>query len=150
LKGLDGIVTLINAGRPDLTATGWDIAEGVDHVNGFRNTKEIYLRANPEYKNRYTVPILWDQKEQTIGISSRDPSWRAVNNESSEIIRIFNSAFDELLDEKYAKRDFHPEALRGEIDGVNEWVYNQFNNGVYKTGFASVQAVCMLTHRQPC
>jgi Glutathione S-transferase, N-terminal domain len=71
LKGLDGVVTLINAGRPDLTATGWDIAEGIDHVNGFRNTKEIYLRANPEYKNRYTVPILWDQKLQTIGISSR-------------------------------------------------------------------------------
>jgi hypothetical protein len=68
LKGLDGVVTLINAGRPDLTATGWDIPEGIDHVNGFRNTKEIYLRANPEYKNRYTVPILWDQKLQTIGI----------------------------------------------------------------------------------
>lgn len=74
LKGLDGVVTLINAGRPNLTATGWDIAEGIDHVNGFRNTKEIYLRANPDYKNRYTVPILWDQKLQTIGTSCRDLS----------------------------------------------------------------------------
>ena len=67
LKGLEGVVTLINAGRPDLTPTGWDIPEGIDHVNGFKNTKEIYLKANPDYKNRYTVPILWDQKLQTIG-----------------------------------------------------------------------------------
>lgn len=67
LKGLQGVVTLINAGRPDLTPTGWDIPEGIDHVNGFKNTKEIYLKANPDYKNRYTVPILWDQKLQTIG-----------------------------------------------------------------------------------
>jgi len=69
LKGLDDVITLINAGTPDLTSTGWDIAEGVDHINGFRNTKEIYLRANPDYKNRYTVPILWDQQLQTIGNS---------------------------------------------------------------------------------
>lgn len=69
LKGLDGIVTLINAGRPNLTATGWDIAEGIDHVNGFRNTKEIYLKADTNYTKRYTVPILWDQKLQTIGLN---------------------------------------------------------------------------------
>jgi len=69
LKGLDDVITLINAGTPDLTSTGWDIAEGVDHINGFRNTKEIYLRANSDYKNRYTVPILWDQQLQTIGNS---------------------------------------------------------------------------------
>ena len=67
LKGLEGVVTLINAGRPDLTPTGWDIPEGIDHINGFKNTKEIYLKADPDYKNRYTVPILWDQKLQTIG-----------------------------------------------------------------------------------
>jgi len=72
LKGLDGIVTLINAGTPDLTPTGWDIAEGVDHVNGFRNTKEIYLKADPKYPNRYTVPILWDNKLQTIGTSESE------------------------------------------------------------------------------
>jgi hypothetical protein len=68
---------------------------------------------------------------------------RVVNNESSEIIRIFNSAFNELLPEKYAKRNFYPETLRQEIDSVNDWVYNLFNNGVYKTGFASKQEVCM-------
>jgi glutathionyl-hydroquinone reductase len=73
-----------------------------------------------------------------------------VNNESSEIIRILNSAFDEFLDEKHAKRDFYPEPLRGKIDEVNEWVYDLFNNGVYKTGFASLQTVCPLPHRQPC
>lgn len=55
-----------------------------------------------------------------------------MNNESSEIIRIFNSAFDELINEKHAGRDFYPEALRKEIDGVNPWVYDLFNNGVYK------------------
>ena len=125
-------MTLINGGTPDLTSTGWDLAEGIDHMNGFRNTKEIYLRANPDYANRYTVPILWDQKLQTI-----------VNNESSEIIRIFNSAFNELLDEKHAKRDFFPEPLRKDIDEINSWVYDQFNNGVYKTGFASKQEVCI-------
>jgi glutathionyl-hydroquinone reductase len=69
LKGLDGIVALINAGRSNLAATGWDIAEGIDHVNGFKNTKEIYLKADPNYANRYTVPILWDQKLQTIGLN---------------------------------------------------------------------------------
>jgi len=66
-----------------------------------------------------------------------------VNNESSEIIRIFNSAFDELLDEEYAKRDFYPEPLRQDIDAINSWVYDLFNNGVYKTGFASKQDICM-------
>lgn len=72
-----------------------------------------------------------------------------MNNESSEIIRILNSAFDELLDEKHAERDFYPEPLRADIDETNEWVYDLFNNGVYKTGFASVQAVCALPHPQP-
>jgi len=69
LKGLDGVVTLINAGRPPLTPTGWDIPDGIDHVNGFKNTKEIYLKADPDYTMRYTVPILWDNKLQTIGNS---------------------------------------------------------------------------------
>jgi len=85
-----------------------------------------------------------------------------VNNESSEIIRIFNSAFDEFLDEKHAKRDFYPEPLRGKIHEINEWVYDNFNNGVYKVsifkmpsltgqaGFASVQAVCALLHPRRC
>jgi glutathionyl-hydroquinone reductase len=68
LKGLEGVVTLINAGRPPLTEIGWEIAKGIDTLNGFRSTKEIYLKANPEYNNRYTVPILWDQKLQTIGV----------------------------------------------------------------------------------
>jgi len=62
-----------------------------------------------------------------------------VNNESSEIIRIFNSAFDEFLDEKHAKRDFYPEPVRGEIDEINEWVYDNFNNGVYKVAIFKVR-----------
>jgi glutathionyl-hydroquinone reductase len=61
-----------------------------------------------------------------------------VNNESSEIIRILNSAFDEFLDEKYAKRDFYPKDFRKEIDGLNEWIYNLFNNGVYKVPQISI------------
>lgn len=125
-------MTLINAGTPPLTPTGWQIAEGIDHVNGFRNTKEIYLRANPDYPNRYTVPILWDQKLQTIGITPFNPPLSIVNNESSEIIRSLNSAFDEFLDEEHAKRDFYPASLRKDINEVNTWIYDLYNNGVYK------------------
>jgi putative glutathione S-transferase len=66
---LEDIVTLINAGNTDLTAEGWRFDPGNDTLNGFKTSKELYLRADPNYENRYTVPILWDQKLQTIGFS---------------------------------------------------------------------------------
>lgn len=86
---------------------------------------QIYAKADPAYSGRVTVPVLWDKKEQTI-----------VSNESSEIIRMLNSAFDEWGD---ASLDFYPKALRGEIDRINALVYPAVNNGVYRAGFATTQ-----------
>src|SRR5690606_14399883 len=84
-----------------------------------------YTRADPIYSGRVTVPVLWDKKLGTI-----------VSNESSEIIRILNSAFDEWGDSSV---DFYPQALRGEIDALNEFIYPTINNGVYRAGFATTQ-----------
>lgn len=91
------------------------------------------MLADPNYTGRYLVPTLWDKKNETI-----------VNNESSEIIRMFYSAFDEFLPEKLRegnkpKGGLLPQSLKDEIDAMNDWVYNDINNGVYKTGFASTQ-----------
>jgi putative glutathione S-transferase len=97
-----------------------------DHVNGARYLHEIYTRARPDYTGRVTVPVLWDRERRTI-----------VNNESSEIIRMFNSAFDALA---AAGDDLYPEALRDEIDELNSVIYDTVNNGVYKCGFAKTQA----------
>jgi len=99
-------------------ATG-DTLYGLDYLH------QIYTKADPTYSGRVTVPVLWDKQEQTI-----------VSNESSEIIRMLNSAFDEWGD---ASLDFYPQALRGEIDAINAWVYPSINNGVYRCGFATKQ-----------
>lgn len=100
---------------------------------GFKYLKELYLKADPNYEGRYTVPTLWDKKRETI-----------VNNESSEVIRMLYSEFDDLLPEHMREINrpgggFYPEHLRDEINAMNEWVYPQINNGVYKTGFATTQ-----------
>ncbi len=87
---------------------------------------DVYRKAQPGYSGRVTVPVLWDKKTETI-----------VSNESSEIIRMLNSAFNEFTD---IKTDYYPEALRAEIDEINDFVYDTVNNGVYKTGFATTQA----------
>lgn len=86
---------------------------------------QIYTKADPAYSGRVTVPVLWDRKEETI-----------VSNESSEIIRMLNTAFDAWGD---ASLDLYPEDLRGEIDAVNDLVYPNVNNGVYRAGFATKQ-----------
>ncbi len=99
-------------------ATG-DTLYGLDYLH------QIYTRADPTYSGRVTVPVLWDKQEQTI-----------VSNESSEIIRMLNSAFDEWGD---ASLDFYPEQLRAEIDALNDWIYPSINNGVYRCGFATKQ-----------
>ena len=94
-----------------------------DDINGARYLHEIYTRARHDYTGRVTVPVLWDREKKTI-----------VNNESSEIIRMLNSAFDTSSD------DLYPELLRSDIDELNAAVYDTVNNGVYKCGFAKTQA----------
>jgi glutathionyl-hydroquinone reductase len=96
-----------------------------DTVNGKKELWEIYLLANPRYSGRVTVPTLWDKERRTI-----------VNNESSEIIRMLNTAFNAYTDDR---TDYYPAPLREEIDRVNELVYTTVNNGVYRTGFAVTQ-----------
>ncbi|PWN28889.1 hypothetical protein BDZ90DRAFT_245558 [Jaminaea rosea] len=90
--------------------------------------KDFYLQADPQYGARSTVPVLWDEEKKTI-----------VSNESSELIRNLNEAFDEFVPEEYRGKTYYPQELRKEIDEVNEWVYSDVNNGVYKTGFATTQ-----------
>lgn len=90
---------------------------------------ELYRLVDPDYADRATVPVLWDKQRQTI-----------VSNESAEILRMLNSAFNELIsDEAVRSRDFCPEHLRADIDALNEWIYPNVNNGVYRSGFATTQ-----------
>lgn len=96
-----------------------------DHLYGLEFLHQIYTKADPAYSGRVTVPILWDKQWQTI-----------VSNESAEIIRMLNSAFDEWSDPSL---DFYPEALRDEIDTLNAMIYPAVNNGVYRAGFATSQ-----------
>ncbi|KAI0641501.1 glutathione S-transferase [Trametes meyenii] len=120
---------------PRMGQNGWPFGD-VDPFPGAepdplyqsQHVKDLYYRAKPDYESRFSVPVLWDKKTSTV-----------VNNESSEIIRIFNSAFNELLPNDKAAVDLYLEPLRKEIDELNEWVYETVNNGVYKTGFASTQ-----------
>ncbi|ORX33591.1 glutathione S-transferase [Kockovaella imperatae] len=100
-----------------------------DHLFGSEYMSEIYKKADPNYSQRFTVPVVWDKKSNTL-----------VNNESSEIIRDFNSAFNSTLPDGEKKElDLYPEDLRKEIDELNTWVYDDINNGVYKSGFATTQ-----------
>jgi putative glutathione S-transferase len=128
LKRLEGIIS-VSVVHPLMGENGWTFqkTEGAtgDTLYGVDFLHEIYTRADPAYSGRVTVPVLWDRKEQTI-----------VSNESAEIIRMLNSAFDEWGD---AGIDFYPQALRGEIDAVNAFVYPAINNGVYRAGFATTQ-----------
>jgi putative glutathione S-transferase len=128
LKKLEGIIS-VSVVHHFIGADGWtfvaqDGATG-DTLYGLDFLHQIYIKADPAYSGRVTVPVLWDKKEQTI-----------VSNESSEIIRMLNSAFDEWGD---ASLDFYPKALRGEIDAINALVYPAVNNGVYRAGFATTQ-----------
>ncbi|CAG8572622.1 27444_t:CDS:2 [Dentiscutata erythropus] len=102
-----------------------------DIVNNAQYLSELYFKANPDYDGRYTVPVLWDKKLQTI-----------VNNESSEIIRIFNDAFDDFVSETKGKT-FYPKHLASEIDKINDSIYNKINNNLYKCGFAETQDAYM-------
>ncbi len=114
---------------PLMLSNGWEfkVGDGAtgDHLFGAKTLWEIYVKADPHYSGRVTVPVLWDKKANTI-----------VNNESSEIIRMFNSAFDHLTGSTV---DFYPQDLRAAIDELNTVVYDSVNNGVYKAGFATTQ-----------
>lgn len=103
---------------------GWTFGEP-EPVNGARLVHQIYTKADEKFSGRVTVPVLWDKKTQTI-----------VSNESSEIIRMFNSAFDNV---GATPGDYYPESLRAEIDEINARIYDTVNNGVYKVGFATTQ-----------
>jgi putative glutathione S-transferase len=128
LKGLEKLVGLSVAHWENL-ADGWTFAPGPgvipDPVNGARYLHELYTKARPTYTGRVTVPVLWDREGNTI-----------ANNESAEIIRMFNSAFDGV---GAAPGDYYPGPLRPEIDAVNARVYETLNNGVYRCGFAGSQ-----------
>lgn len=120
-----------------LILVGWRFAEkgekvtgentGPDPVHGdYTHLRDIYFENNKDYEGRFTVPTLYDKKEKRI-----------VNNESSEIIRMFYNAFDHLLPEEYKKVDLLPKDLEKQIDETNAWTYDDINNGVYKSGFAT-------------
>lgn len=121
LKKLEPLIE-VSAVAPLMLENGWTFDEP-DPINGARYAWQVYTAADPAYSGRVTVPILWDKKTRTI-----------VSNESSEIIRMFNSAFDHLTGSEV---DFYPVELRDEIDQLNERIYDTVNNGVYKAGFAT-------------
>ncbi|MBX9773268.1 MAG: glutathione S-transferase family protein [Xanthobacteraceae bacterium] len=128
LKKLEGAISITIA-APLYGARTWRFTDEPgslpDTVNGVKELWEVYLLANPKYSGRVTVPTLWDKERRTI-----------VNNESSEIIRMLNSAFNRFTDDR---TDYYPAAMREEIDRVNDLVYTTVNNGVYRTGFAVTQ-----------
>ncbi len=130
LKGLEDLID-ISVVHPDMLADGWTFetdfpgATG-DTLFGFQFLREVYVKATPTVSGRVTVPILWDKRQETI-----------VSNESSEIIRMFNSAFDGITGNT---DDYWPEALRDDIEAVNTRIYETLNNGVYRSGFATTQA----------
>lgn len=133
LKGLDDIISY--------TVVDWMLGEGgwsftdqkskcsLDPIHNAKFMREIYMKANPDYAGSITVPVLYDKQQKTI-----------VNNESSEIIRMLNTEFNELCPtEEQKKLDLYPEPLRAKIDEINTWVYPNINNGVYRCGFARSQ-----------
>jgi putative glutathione S-transferase len=128
LKGLESAIG-VSAVNSYMGEQGWTFAPGPetipDSVNHVEKLYELYTLADPKYSGRATIPILWDKHERTI-----------VSNESAEIIRMLNSAFDEV---GANHNDYYPEELRAEIDELNAFIYPNVNNGVYRAGFATAQ-----------
>lgn len=131
LKGLQSMISLA-CSTPPHTEQGWTFEDDPrfpdcipDRVNGFHHLHEAYTASDPHYTGKVTVPTLWDTRTK-----------RVVNNESSEIIRMFNSAFDKV---GATGPDYYPAELRAEIDAMNDFLYQNVNNGVYRCGFARSQ-----------
>ncbi len=125
LKGLEGLIS-VSVVEPMMLENGWEFSEQYpDHQFGYQYLHEVYTRDEPQLTSRVTVPVLWDKKRECI-----------VSNESAEIIRMFNSAFNHITGNEL---DFYPEPLRAEIDSLNDWIYPTINNGVYRAGFATSQ-----------
>jgi len=128
LKKLEDVIS-VSVVEPALSDEGWKFGDypgsNRDMLNGFIYMHEVYTSADPHYTGRATVPVLWDKKTRTI-----------VNNESAEILRMLNDGFGNLADNGV---DLYPEALRNEIDALNDHIYPRLNNGVYRTGFATTQ-----------
>ena len=129
LKNLESVIgmTVVDPIRDD---QGWAFRDGPGHstdpVNGFRFLREAYVRTDPGFTGRVTVPVLWDRQTGKI-----------VSNSDDDLMRMFNQAFNQLTD---SQADFYPEPLRQEIDALNDEVYERINNGVYQAGFATSQA----------
>jgi len=128
LKGLEDLIS-VSVVDPLMVENGWEFSgkDGAtkDDLFGSDYLYQVYLKADPKYSGRVTVPVLWDKRQETI-----------VSNESAEIIRMFNGAFDGLTG---SSDDFYPQDLRNKIDDINATVYDTVNNGVYKAGFATTQ-----------
>ncbi len=130
LKGLEDAIS-VDVVDPLLDSRGWSFEQNAagatgDRIGGHTLLREVYLAAAADYEGAITVPVLWDRKAETI-----------VNNESSEIIRMQNREFGDVA--RHPEVDLYPEPLRAEIDGLNEWIYPEINNGVYRCGFARKQ-----------
>eukprot|EP01121_Diplochlamys_sp_Union-15-3_P002934 TRINITY_DN1276_c0_g1_i1.p1 TRINITY_DN1276_c0_g1~~TRINITY_DN1276_c0_g1_i1.p1 ORF type:complete len:267 (+),score=35.37 TRINITY_DN1276_c0_g1_i1:281-1081(+) len=131
LKGLEDVISF-SVVSPYLRERGWTFDESIpgctnDPINSAKELREIYLKSAPEYSGSITVPVLFDKKTMKI-----------VNNESAEIIRMFNSEFNHLAT-RNKELDLYPSHLREQIDELNSWIYTDINNGVYKCGFARSQ-----------
>ncbi len=126
LKQLEALIP-VTIVHPHMLEDGWRFAPDPEPLYGLPFLHQIYTKARPTYSGRVTVPVLWDRVEETI-----------VCNESAEIIRMFNTAFDHLTGNQ---QDYYPPSLRTEINAVNDFVYARINNGVYKCGFATQQDV---------
>ncbi|KAA3513303.1 glutathione S-transferase family protein [Agrobacterium rosae] len=132
LKKLQDLIS-VSVVDPLMLENGWEFkvddartpGATSDHLFGFSAMWQVYAKADPHYSGRVTVPVLWDKQQNTI-----------VSNESADIIRMFNSAFNALTG---STSDYYPEALRAEIDPLNDLIYDTVNNGVYKAGFATTQ-----------
>ncbi|GKZ17950.1 S-glutathionyl-(chloro)hydroquinone reductase [Aspergillus brasiliensis] len=137
LKGLEDFISFTSV-HWHLGEKGWRFATAeeqqpeenvtTDPLHDYTHLREIYFSNDPDYTGRFTVPVLFDKKTNRI-----------VSNESAEIIRMLYYEFDDLLPEPYKSLDLFPSSLRSEIDSSNEWIYNDVNNGVYKSGFATTQ-----------
>jgi putative glutathione S-transferase len=130
LKGLEDVIG-VSVVHPHMLEHGWSLADDFpgatgDRLHGFEYLHQLYVKARPDYTGRVTVPVLWDRQRATI-----------VSNESADILRMLDAAFDAHTDRDLR---FSPPDLREEIDAVNAPVYDNVNNGVYRTGFATTQS----------